>query len=133
MTPDPRTVGAERLRSAIISALYGRGGYVPDIRLAAASIANEVVDRLEGWTLIGPEQQAALADGEALRALREALPDCYRLMLTYPLATREHPGWPWSASVRAHPDYLGYIANGHGPTIAAAADAARATIEGREP
>ena len=116
MTADPR---AEALRRASRSVVADPDD--PSDRGTRIHSPEETLERLtaDGWSLIGPEQQAALADGLALARLSppygvQALPTVGAVEERFTIYLRDEEG--------------GLLVSRDGPTIAAAADAARGAL-----
>ena len=131
MTPDPRAVEAMRVAMMAADDL-DPGVFYPlslddDAFLPAAAAILAALP--EGWPLT-PEQQAALADGEALARLREALPEGHNAsVLIAGVGGFDRLAAPMVAYMWVPDDPLAAMTF-DGPTIAAAADAAREALDG---
>ena len=128
MTPDPRAAleSIERKANTLdidtpsVSVLTGR--LIDIARTAHAALAALP----EGWSLIGPEQQAALADGEALARLAACLRPRWTLEVQTSRPRRGHEAVAVMVNIWDGHDSR---ATKLGPTIAAAADAAREALK----
>lgn len=122
---------ADRLRAAILaSVLPGSHGQLCGTSYGSecdCSIQDRVDATMERIWAADLTLEQDIADGQAIRLLREALPNEYLDFNVEGVRTRglngEPPDWDY--------EVLTFNAGGYGPTIAEAADACRKALEAR--